>query len=446
MKARPRVATVPPEKRFLLVAAVTVVAVIVTAVIVTGCSSRSRPHVDSGDAGPVERPAGDRVLILVSLDGFRHDYVDWPEAENVRALARRGVRAEGLIPPFPSKTFPSHYTIVTGLTPGHHGIISNNMRDPALGDFHLDDRDAVENPRWWGGEPIWVTAGKAGRRTAAMFWPGTETAIAGRYPDHWQRWDGTFPYAARVARVLGWLDLPSASRPHLVTLYFQDPNDTSHAYGPEAVETREAIRRVDRHLGDLIEGIRARGLEDRVDLIVVSDHGMASVSPERVIILDRALDFEAGELFEFGAFVQIFPNPGRESLILESLRDAHPRLAVYRRDEIPVHYGLGGSDRVAPIIGIPAVGWEAMPAAGARFTLRGDHGQDPRDPRMHGIFVAAGPSFVRGAKTGRVESIELYNVMAAILGLDPAPNDGDPAALAHLLVAPDDGATQGPER
>ena len=418
-------------------------AMMVFAVGIVGCTGRTA--VGPAVASP-EAPADDRILILISLDGFRWDYVDWPEAENVRALAVRGVRADGLIPPFPSKTFPSHYTIVTGLTPGKHGVISNYMRDPNLGTFSLGDRAAVEDPRWWGGEPIWVTASRAGKRTAAMFWPGTETEIGGRRPDVWHRWDSAFPYAQRVDRVLEWLDRPRSERPHLITLYFQDPNDTAHEFGPEAPETRAAIRRVDIQLGRLVAGIASRALADTVDLIVVSDHGMAAVGPEQVISLDRWVELEEGELFEQGAFVQIFPRPGREAMIFDALDGAHPHLAVYRRAEVPARFGLAGSQRLAPIVGVPEVGWEALADRSEPFTLRGDHGQDPSDPRMHGILVAAGPRFRRGVKTGRVESVELYNLMARILEIEPAPNDGLPSALTHLLVDSIDPAKRSVER
>lgn len=380
--------------------------------------------------------ADGRTLILISFDGCRWDYPDWPEAANLRRLAARGLRAEGLIPPFPSKTFPSHYTIVTGLAPGRHGMISNHMRDPQLGEFHLDDRAAVEDSRWWGGEPIWVTAAKAGFRTAAMFWPGTEAEIAGVRPDFWNRWDSSFPYAERVERVLAWLDLPAAERPHLITLYFQDPNDTSHRFGPLAAETRAALREVDSRLGDLLAGIAVRGLEGTVDLVVVSDHGMAAVAPERTIDLGRLHRFEPGELFEQGALVQIFPHAGREAAIYAALSGAHPNLAVYRRDEIPPRYGLAASHRTAPIIGVPDVGWRALakPPVGDGFELRGDHGQDPGDPRMHGILIAAGPSFRRGTTRGRVAAVEIYGLLASVLGVSPAANEGQPGFWDGVLV------------
>lgn len=381
---------------------------------------------------------GDAITILISLDGFRWDYVAWPEATHVRALAARGVRAKGLIPAFPSKTFPSHYTTVTGLHPGNHGIISNNMVDPTLGsEFHLGDRGSVEDSRWWGGEPIWVTAEKAGLVAAAMFWPGTETEIAGIRPTYWHRWNEDFAYRDRVAQVLAWLDLPREEQPRLITLYFQDPNDTSHDYGPKAPETRAAVREVDQRLGDLLAGIAERGLETRVNVIVTSDHGMAAVDPERVVVLDDYVTLEESELFESGAFLQIVPGPGREAILIEALRGAHPRLAVYRKDEVPGRFHLGTGPRVAPIIGIPDVGWYVATRDWLEHNrhsmIKGDHGQDPADPRMHGIFVASGPAFRAGVVIDRFASVEVYNVLARTLGLTPAPNDGTPGKLDHIF-------------
>lgn len=395
-----------------------------------------------GAPTPAVPAAAERALestvILISLDGFRWDYLDWPEASNLSRLAAAGVRAEGLIPVFPSKTFPCHYSIVTGLYPGHNGIVSNNMYDPAIGgEFHLSDRAAVEDTRWWGGEPIWVTAEKQGLKAAAMFWPGSEAEIAGARPSYWHRFDKDFGFEDRVAQVLAWLDLPLAERPRVITLYFEHPNDISHRFGPEAPETRAAVAEVDGHIGALLAGLERRGLRESVDLVVTSDHGMAEVDIDRVIVLDDYVDFEDGELFEFGAFVQIFPNPGREETIYSALADAHPELAVYRKREIPERYHLRESPRMAPIMATPAVGWEAVTReVFERFRhrmLKGDHGQDPLDERMHGIFVASGPSFKQGLTIERFESVEIYNLLAATLRLEPSPNDGDPTRWTAVL-------------
>jgi predicted AlkP superfamily pyrophosphatase or phosphodiesterase len=406
---------------------------VVAVLLGSGCTTGPGLH-----TGAPTEDAVDPTLILISLDGFRWDYLDWDEAANLRRLAVDGVRAEGLIPVFPSKTFPCHYSIVTGLYPGHHGIVSNNMYDAEIGgEFHLGDRDAVEDARWWGGEPIWVTAEKQGLISAAMFWPGAEAEIAGHRPSHWHRYDKEFTFEARVDQVLEWLDLPRRERPRMITLYFEHPNDVSHRYGPEAPETRDAVREVDARVNDLVSGLAERGLTGEVDLIITSDHGMAEVAIDRMVVIDDYVEFEEGELFEQGAYVQIFPNPGREELLYTALAGAHPDLAIYRRSEIPERFHLRDSPRTAPIIGVPSVGWEV--ATRGRYErykvrmLKGDHGQDPADPLLHGIFVANGPSFESGLVIDRFENVEIYNLMATLLGLEPAPNDGDPGALAGVL-------------
>lgn len=395
---------------------------------------------------PAEGPAAslgeatrtEPTVVLVSLDGFRWDYLDLVRPPNLLRIAKRGVRAEGLIPVFPSKTFPAHYTIVTGLYPGHHGIVSNDMRDPEIEDeFHLSNRKAVEDPRWWGGEPIWATAEKHGLTSAAMFWPGSEAPVGGTQPTYWHRYDGGVSYRERVDQVLAWLDLPPSERPRMVTLYFGDPNETSHRWGPTAPQTFEAVREVDARLGDLVHGIEERGLTASVNLVVVSDHGMADVVADQVVFLDDYVELKRGELFQQGALVQIFPRPGRLESIYNGLKDAHPRLAVYRPDDVPERYKLARHRRLPPILAVPDVGWEAFTRvrwAVQWATLKGDHGQDPSDPAMHGLFVAAGPAFLQDVRVERFESVEIYNLLATALGIEPAPNDGRLERVEHLLV------------
>lgn len=393
-------------------------------------------------------PAGSRrlaaaqlepILILISADGFRWDYLDLVETPNLRQLAAGGVRAEGLIPVFPSKTFPSHYSLVTGLYPGHHGIISNNMIDSRMGsEFHLHDRDAVEDSRWWGGEPIWATAEKQGVTAATLFWPGSETEIAGVRPTHWQRYDDSLSFELRVEQVLGWLDLPAEERPGMITLYFEYPNDVSHHFGPEAPEAFAAVREVDVRVGDLVAGIEERGLSNVVNLVIVSDHGMAEISPERTIFLDDHVELEPGEVFEQGALLQVYPRPGRKKKLFKALSQVSDHLTIYRRKEIPERYHLRDKSRLPPILGVPDVGWEVATRevylADERALMKGDHGQDPSDPRMHGLFIAHGPAFRSGLVIDRFDNVEIYNLLAAVLDLEPAPNDGTPGTLDHILA------------
>ncbi len=372
-------------------------------------------------------PGAPAPVVLVSFDGFRWDYAGRAATPNLDRLAAAGVRAQRLIPVFPSKTFPGHYSIATGLYPGHHGVVSNNMRDPGWPEvFRLAAREEVQNGRWWGGEPIWVTAKRHGLRAGAYFWPGSEAAVQGVRPDWWLAYDERVAWETRVDTALEWLTLTEAQRASFVALYFEEPNNAGHAHGPEAPETIDATRRADSILGRLLDGLSARGVEANV--IVVSDHGMAQNDVARLIVIDDYVSLLPDELFEFGAFGQIFPADGREAQIVEALDGAHPELAVYRRGATPEHLHLFNHPRVAPILLVPSAGWEVVPRAafdgGAPRVIAGDHGYDPSNPDMHGIFYAAGPGIASGRTIGAVEQVDIYALMCRLLGLQLAANDG----------------------
>ncbi len=388
--------------------------------------------------GPSRAAAPPATLLLISMDGFRSDYTERVETPNLDRLIATGVRAEGLIPPFPSKTFPAHYTLVTGLYPGHHGIISNNIRDPRWPEpFGLSQRREVENGRWWGGEPIWVVAQRQGLKSAVYFWPGSEAAIQGVRPTHWNRFDAGISFEARVDQALAWIDLPVGDRPSLIALYFEEPNDSGHRHGPLADETLAAVRRVDAMVGRLLTGLDERDLRQSTNLVLVSDHGMAQMSPDRVILIDDLVELEEGELFEQGALLQLFPRHGRETLIYDALAGAHPNLHVYRRDELPERLHLYDQPRLPPILAVPDVGWEVITRSlrdrwGDQM-IAGDHGQDPTHPDMQAVFVAAGPAFARGVTVPAIEAVDVYGLLAAALGIDVPAHDGDAARTTGIL-------------
>lgn len=388
-------------------------------------------------SGP-ETDAGAHALVLISFDGYRWDYPELVDTPNLDRLIARGVRAESMIPPYPSKTFPAHYTLVTGLHPGHHGIISNNMRDPRWPEpFGLGLREEVEKQRWWGGEPIWATAQRQGLRSGVYFWPGSESPAGGQQPTHWRRFDATVPFEARVDQALEWLDLPGDDAVRLVAMYFGEPNDSGHRHGPLADETVAAVGRVDDALGRLLDGLQERGRLETTDIVVVSDHGMAQMDIERVILLDDLVELREHEVFDQGAILQLFPDEGREEEIFAALQGAHPNLRVFRRGDLPDELHLYDSPRVPPILGIPDVGWEVMTRgrldwAGGRV-IAGDHGQDPSHPDMRAVFVAAGPSFAGGITVPPIESVDVYNLLAASLGIEPAANDGSAERVEGIL-------------
>lgn len=385
------------------------------------------------------RSAAPPPLILVSIDGWRWDYLDRADAPALRRLAARGVRAEGLRVTFPSKTFPSHYTIATGLSPVAHGIVSNSMEDPGLeGRFALAHPEIRDDPRWWGGEPIWNTAERQGLRAAPLFWPGADVAIGGRRPSYWLRYDDDLPDGHRVDQVLEWLRLPEGERPAFVSLYFSGVDSAGHRHGPDAPEVMAAAADVDRQIGRLVAGLEADGQLDAVHLLVVSDHGMAALSPERVIVLDDFLDVSTVDIIDRTPVLGLRPRDGNVERVYAALRDRHPALRVYRREEVPAEYNYRSSPRIPPIVGIADDGWTIATRAIAERWQQGgmpggDHGYDPRLTSMHGLFVAAGPRIRQGEVVPPIDSIHLYALMCELLGIAPAPNEGRLDAVRHLL-------------
>ena len=382
-------------------------------------------------------PVRPRTVVLVSLDGFRPDFLDRPAAARLRELASRGVRAQWLRPVAPTLTFPNHYTIVTGLYPAHHGIVGNSIRDPAIGyRFSIRDTTAVRDPRWWGGEPIWVTAQRQGRPTAAYFWPGSEAPIGGMHPTWYRRFDPTVPNRDRVDQVLAWLRLPADSAPALVLLYMGDVDEAGHAFGPDAPQEDSAIARVDSAIGRLEDGLAASGLTNLVDVMVVSDHGMAAVDSSRTIYLDDYLDPASVEIPELAPTLQIWPRHGSPDSVYRALAGRNPHLTVYRRAELPARFRFDSTPRIAPIVALAAEGWlvTTHERAATSRPPHGMHGYDPDLPSMRALFVAWGPSFRRGAVVPGFENVHLYPLLAELLGVRPAPSDGRLDSLPQLLV------------
>ncbi len=380
------------------------------------------------------------TVVLVSIDAFRADYLDPKTTPSLSRLAAEGVHAAWMNPSYPSLTFPNHYSIVTGLRPDHHGIIHNTMRDAALGGFKLSDREAVGNGQWWGGEPIWIGAQKAGLRSATMYWPGSEAAIGGVRPTQWLPFDEDVPAAARVDQVLAWLDAPAAERPSIVTLYFDKVDHASHENGPASPQTRAALAETDAAIGRLRDGLAARGLLDRVNLVVVSDHGMATVEPGHYVAVEDMVTMEEAVVVSVGQVVGIAPNPGFEAVVERKLLGAHAHYDCWRKGELPARWHYGTHPRIPPIVCQMHEGWDALPRAAIAQRPtdhpRGSHGYDPALPSMHALFIARGPAFRRGMEIPAFDNVDVYPLLARLLGIVPAKNDGDIAPLLPALRNP----------
>jgi predicted AlkP superfamily pyrophosphatase or phosphodiesterase len=377
------------------------------------------------------------AVILISIDGFRYDYPEKAATPNLHRMIHGGARAAGLIPQFPTLTFPNHYAMVTGLTPAHNGIVSNTMLDPRRhAMFKLSDRAEVNDSAWWGGEPIWVTAEKQGQRAATMFWPGSEAEIKGLRPTYWVPYDKNVSNADRVKRVLSWLDLPEAQRPTLLTLYFDEVDTAGHDYGPNSKQVKAAIEHVDAALGQLLAGLESRSMGNAIDLVVVSDHGMAETSCRRVVDLRSILARDQVILGEQGALATFYPNGTRAETLIEQLRGT-PHVTVYRSDETPLRWNYRGNDRIAPVIAVADEGWTIEtrpPTHEPPGCIAGTHGYDNFLPSQQGIFIAYGPDIRAGSEIPAFDNLDVYSVLVRLLHLTPAVTDGSLAPVEGILL------------
>ena len=375
------------------------------------------------------------TVVLIGLDGFHPSYIERPQSRHLRELAGAGVRARSLVPVFPTLTFPNFYTMATGLYPDHHGIVSNTMVDSALGRFSLRDRAAVRDPRWWAGEPIWVTAVRQGKRAATFFWPGSDVAIGGVRPTWYKMFDASVPNADRVRQVLDWLSLPAEQAPSLITVYFGDVDDAGHEFGPDALETDAAIARVDSAVGAIMNGLKQRKLEERVNLVVVSDHGMAMVGRGQLIYLNDVVDPAMVNIVDLGALLSLSPKRGTADTVYQALARL-PHLRVYRKQRM-AEYRYGNHPRIPDIVAIADEGWlvttRGLGAIRSRLT-RGAHGYPPEMPSMHAIFLARGPAFRKGATVSPFQNIHIYALLAHLLEITPAPNDGSLDSVRSVLA------------
>jgi len=373
------------------------------------------------------------MVVLIGLDGFRADYLARGHAPVLAEMAQRGALSEGLIPVFPTLTFPNHVTLVTGRLAQHHGIVNNLMSDPELANqrFRLSDRAAVTNPFWWSESlPIWVTAERRGIKTATLFWPGSEAPIQGVQPSRWLPYQHELDPQQRTDLLLSWLREDREKPPAFVTLYFSQVDSAGHASGPESAAVNASIAEVDRAIGRLREGLQSLGMLQNTVFVVAADHGMSLVPPQQVI-------YGPGLLKEFprvswewtGATSGLNLGGEPEEQVLRAL-SANKQLSCWPKREIPKRFGGGQHRRIPEIVCMAARGWSVTDRS-VSFPIPGQHGFDPADPEMHGILLIEGKG-IPARRLPRVQNVEVYGLMCRLLGIAPAPNDGK-GVLVQLL-------------
>ena len=386
------------------------------------------------------------ILILISLDGFRHDYVERFQPENLSRFVAEGTAAKGLIPSFPTKTFPNHYTIATGMLPEHHGLVDNAFYEPAKDQVYtMGNRDIVQDGYWYGGTPIWVLAEQKGIKAASYFFVGTEAPIQGLRPSYYYDYDGGVPNLTRIAKVFDWLRLPEAERPRLITLYFSDMDDTGHRYGPNNdVELKKTLDRLDHELGALFEGLESFDLP--IHLVLVSDHGMMEVKQENLILLDDLTEGIEGRVVNNGALAHLhLENPEEKDKVIQLLLSRNPNLTIDDLSTTENYSDLTAfPQRKGNLLILPKEGYYLTDVKGkvryqsnaARFQTQvfGEHGFSPRYKDMRGIFYAKGPMIKVGLEIEPFQNIHIYPLLCRILNLPlPANLDGKAAVLEPVL-------------
>ncbi|MBB6142501.1 alkaline phosphatase D [Silvibacterium bohemicum] len=375
-------------------------------------------------------------VVMVSLDGFRYDYAKKYGAKHILALGEEGASApDGMIPAYPSLTFPNHYTLVTGLYPEHHGIVANRFYDPARkATYALGDAQSVTDGSWYSGVPLWSLAEKQGMRTACFFWPGSEAEIAGERPSYYLRFDDTIDEKKRIDQVIAWLRLPDAQRPHFITLYYANVDHAGHEFGPDTPQVAEAVKHVDELIGRLHADLDALHLP--IDLIVVSDHGMERVQGSW-INLDKYVSLDG---FETAGSLLYAPSEAEANRVYQKLKSADASFTVYRRDKVPAYLHYNSNPREGdPVIvpngpfmiraNAPAAGREDHPPTA------GAHGYDPFQMHsMRAIFFAEGPDIKRGIALKPFENINVFPLVTKILGLENPPIDGSANVLSGVLA------------
>ena len=394
-------------------------------ILLTGCASSRKAHVSA-------TPDGKQYVVILSMDAFRWDLAGRSHTPTLDSLARAGTYAE-IYPVYPSNTFPSHYAMATGLHPDHHGVVNNNFYDRKIGrKLSVFDAEDVRLPGFWSGEPIWNTAEKQGVRTASFYWVGSEYPIQGCRPSIWKPFDKNVPFSDRADSVIAWLQLPEEVRPHLIMWYMEEPDGVGHRATPDSSATLSTVEHLDRILGDFFAEARRLDIFDQIDFIVLSDHGMATYYPENYVNLNDYLPRDSFDYVFDGVPTLLYPKPTYTDSAYAILKRV-PRVTVWRKNEIPEKFVYGKNPRIGDLFVLPDIGTYLQFRPESCPVFAATHGYDNFAPEMEAIFYAAGPSFKQNVELPVMANVNLYLIIARLLDLQPAPNDGDSVVVSTLF-------------
>lgn len=397
-----------------------------------------------GCSSSIVRLTGDRTnrpdvfkkpyVILISIDGYRSDYTTIYSPPNLKKFKTEGSSAEALLPVYPSKTFTNHYSIATGLYAENHGIVANRFYDPERKqEYQLSDRKTVEDGTWYGGVPIWLAAEKQGMLAASFFWPGSDADIMGARPSYFFKYEKGIPLKDRISQVEKWLELPDEKRPHFITLYFSDVDSAGHYFGPRSQEVKDAVAKVDQALGDLFNYLNASTLP--VNVIILSDHGMEELDPNKVEYVDDYTDLSQARLEGDGPQILIYTKDvSQTGKIYKDLNKEAKHFRVYKREDMPGSFHYSKTPRIGDLILVAQAPY-SIGTHDSHFKIeKGNHGYDPdQTPSMRAVFYAKGPQVKEGVVLEPFRNIDVYPFILNLLGLkNLVPIDGDPNVLEPL--------------
>ncbi|XP_072178641.1 ectonucleotide pyrophosphatase/phosphodiesterase family member 5-like [Diadema setosum] len=394
-----------------------------------------RGATEAPPAGSAAATGGKKPLVLiVSFDGFRWDYTEKTDTPNFDELSSAGVKAKFTKDIFITKTFPNHFSLVTGLYEETHGVIGNAMYDPVLNEtFSMGSTD----PRWWGGgEPVWITNQKQGGKSAVAFWPSGNVKFNGILPNYYfPEYNQSYPFHARIDMIVEHFLNDDVN---VGALYFHEPDHSGHLYGPDSPRLLPVIRMCDETAGYLVRRLKETGLYDRVNIIITSDHGMTSISPHKVIVIEQYVDPKVYpfRVISNNPIVSIWPhNDSHREAIYHSLHGKNEHMTVYLKEDIPAYYHYRDNRRIAPILLVAHEGWQIHSNTSDEYwpTHLGTHGYNNSLMSMHPFFIAHGPAFKQGYESDPFSSINIYALMCHLAEFEPAPNNGSWKNLGALL-------------
>lgn len=383
-------------------------------------------------------PAQQRV-VLISLDGFRHDYIEKHHATALGKIARAGVRAEGLIPVFPANTFPNHLSIITGLYPEHHGIVNNGFADKGRltddGFSQYNMGDGRKDSSWLKGIPLWNLAEFHGRKAATYFWPESDARINGALPSYFLPYSKYSDYDQRIDQIIAWLSLPDAARPQFIAGYFSAVDSNGHHFGPDSEEAYHAVQKVDALMGRLYQRLQA--LDEPVNLVIVSDHGMVATPEDNIVTTESLSIPDWVQVKNEGSQLMLYARPEAlagdvqqlEQALAEKGQDRFDVLSMAQRKAMHVSSSQRSGDillNARPPFRFIGLGYDYISA--------GSHGYLPSNKDMQGIFIAAGPAFKQGKVLPAMSNLEIYPGLAKVMGLSLLnPVDAKPDTFVQAL-------------